>query len=305
MFDVQRAPTVRSPRILTTGQELFVQSLSGFSGCEVSLYRRGNSFFVRKRSQSEDYSPRLEAQAQIQATLATQREAPFRVPDVLADGVSEGLYFFDSVFVYSEDAISALSHASVGDVDTLVDRLAATIAYFADHRHPGKQSVFAAIGDKLNSLNQTLGAQASDLVAAAHGTLDKLIAYDRLETSVSHEDLTLENILVDPYGTLWLIDCLDSPHPHYWFSCAKLFQDLEGCWFSLRNPQRSLDVTTRLHAVDRLKLRIDAIDPSYRHVHGLILALQFLRILPYAQSCSTAFQTTLHERARRFLTQSS
>lgn len=279
------------------------RELSGFSGCRVALFRQGSRAFVRKMSGTATYNARLMRQADAQEYLARQTGAPFRVPAILGRGEAEGLFFFDSEFVVAEDMIVHLARSPRQQVDNALEAMAKTIAYFAARRTPQPISVLDYAASKLHALNADLKELCSDEIGQALNWLACLKGTDRKETSLSHEDLTLENILVDRQGTLWLIDCLDSPHPHYWFSCAKIFQDLEGGWYRLHNPARLLDVATRIYARKRMMAHITAIDPDYPRVHYLLLFLHFLRILPYAQANAPAICDAILDRMHRCLIQ--
>ena len=59
-------------------------------------------------------------------------------------------------------------------------------------------------------------------------------AIGTIATTFCHGDLTLENMVIDRDGRIWLIDLLDSPLEHHWQDVAKLHQDLTGGWYLRR-----------------------------------------------------------------------
>lgn len=296
-------PKRSPPSLEDVSKPRLVRELNGFSGCRVTLFRQGNRAFVRKMSGTPTYNARLMRQADAQDYLARQAGAPFRVPTISGRGEAAGLFFFDSEFVIAEDMIVHLARLPRQQVDHALEAMAATIAYFAARRAPHPISVLDYVASKLHAVNNDLKELCSDEIGQALYWLSCLKGTDRNEISLSHEDFTLENILVDREGTLWLIDCLDSPHPHYWFSCAKIFQDLEGGWYQLHNPARLLDVATQIYARKRLMAQITAIDPDYPRVHYLLLFLHFLRILPYAKANAPAICGALLDQMHRCLIQ--
>ena len=109
-----------------------------------------------------------------------------------------------------------------------------------------------------------------------------------------HGDLTLENILVDGDGRVWLID-FDAPDlSSYWLDLAKLYQDLSGHW-CLRQVARQHHGPAHLNAIMAIRRMRDAIDevvdealPGVRGLLPPLVALHLLRALPYCETISTA-----------------
>ena len=52
--------------------------------------------------------------------------------------------------------------------------------------------------------------------------LDRVRRLGELPMTLCHGDLTLENMMVGPDGTIWFVDLLDSPFEHYWQDVAKM-----------------------------------------------------------------------------------
>jgi aminoglycoside/choline kinase family phosphotransferase len=97
-----------------------------------------------------------------------------------------------------------------------------------------------------------------------------------------HGDLTLENLMVDRDGRVWLVDFLDSPFEHPWQDYVKLQQDIEGGWY-LRKGLR-MGPAIMSYARQWLLEIIAEIAPDYSKYAPTLAAVNFSRILPYTRT---------------------
>jgi len=118
---------------------------------------------------------------------------------------------------------------------------------------------------------------------------------NNLTTTLCHGDLTMDNIIYDERNSIcYLIDFLDNYIEHYWFDIVKLFQDIEGMWYSFRNPD--IDLNNILPKMEFMKNQLDEDlvekEEFYKEYRYLFLAINFARILPYANPESIDYLTS-------------
>src|SRR6185312_15834576 len=83
-------------------------------------------------------------------------------------------------------------------------------------------------------------------VAAALDAMD----WSGIPASVSHGDLTFENILIAPDGSVSFIDCDEPFASSWWLDTGKLFQDIAGAWCLHTLAAPSVGITERLVRLD-------------------------------------------------------
>jgi len=241
-------------------------------------------WFVRKVARNPGASGRLRAQACKQAAFAACIGDIIKTPRIVDEGEVDGRYYFDMDFVRGPDGASFLRSAPFTEVARFADRLCEYLELAARSAAIGpatKTTSFEALFARICQIQQRTGA-LSDHVAAR-----LLLALDRLRTdgpavpSLCHGDLTLENIIVDD-GTIWVVDLLDPPFEHWWNDVAKLHQDLSGGWFLRRKPAVAFSVTQYVSA--RLLDCAVARSPAYAALHAVLVACNFVRILPYVET---------------------
>ncbi len=290
-----------APQALSSGAEV-LRPLSGYSGCDVLLMRQGESLFVRKVSGSRDYNDRLLRQMQEQETFSRYENRPFGVPRIFGSGHLDARFYFDSQYVPSRDLISFISDSDHFEIAKMLRKLQEIIVFF--QRTPHRTSACSLLDycrDKVESVAALIEVSEGEELAGFRWILDRLQRSDHAEATLSHADLTLENILIDASGRLWLIDFLDSSYSHYWLSIAKTFQDLEGHWFTLRNHPEPIPASKLLPVRRQWDRLVAEIDPRYGEFHYLLLALMLFRIVPYAKGRTDGLEERLRQRVRGFL----
>jgi aminoglycoside phosphotransferase len=256
------------------------------SGADVFLTTvDGEHWFVRKTAQQRQMSERLRRQAKKQAKFLDRSETVLHAPRILRDGEIEGRYFFDMEFARGFDGVSYLRRASYDEVIAFGRRLCRYLETAA-HSPPLRESEQAALFDvayeKVCEVQDKTGLISEATLAELFLILGQLRHLETLPPSLCHGDLTLENMVVGGDGEIWAVDFLDSPFEHYWQDVAKIHQDLAGGWY-LRNQaavsQCVLDYLSRclLEAAARLH-------EAYCGVHAVLMAMNFVRILPYART---------------------
>jgi aminoglycoside phosphotransferase len=262
-----------------------LRRLPGLSGAEVLLVARDDRhWFIRKAARDPAAGARLHRQAAKQRQFAAQMAEPVRTPQILDEGEVDGRYYFDMEFIRGTDGASFLRRATYAQVADFSRRLCEYLEAAAT-KPPLRESQatpFDALYTKICDAQSASGCLSNDTLSKLFLAVQKLRRLDGTKPTFCHGDLTLENMVVDERGTIWVLDLLDSPFEHYWQDIAKLHQDLTGGWYLTRHPAISkcvLDFVSRqvLNTAQRL-------DSAYADVHALLVASSFVRIIPYAQS---------------------
>ena len=245
--------------------------------------RDNRRWFIRKVAQDPRGSDRLRRQAAKQLQFAEEMAGVIRTPRILDEGEIDGHYYFDMEFIRGADGASFLRRASYSQVADFSRRLCEylTVAAARPPLRDNPATAFDALYAKVCEAQSISGCMSDDTLAKLFLGLQKLRRIEALHPTLCHGDLTLENMVIDEHGAIWVLDLLDSPFEHYWQDIAKLHQDLSGEWYLTKHPpiakcvleflsRQILETANRLH-------------PNYAEVHSLLVAATFVRILPYAQ----------------------
>jgi len=258
------------------------RTLSGLSDATVYLMTEdGATWFVRKAAHDEPASARLRLQMDKQVEFADRVQGVVATPAVLNDGEIDGRFFFDMDYIQGTDGASFLRQASIPDLQAfarhLCGYLEAAAGLVADHT----VDPFEVLSGRVEEVQARTGALDTELLAIVRAALEPAREIGPVPTTFCHGDLTLENMVIDRHGGVWLIDLLDSPLEHHWQDVAKLHQDLAGGWYLRRVAPIA---RSALDYVSGTVLRTTmAADARYRLVHRPLLVTSFVRILPYAR----------------------
>src|SRR5262249_48162573 len=145
-------------------------------------------------------------------------------------------FFFDMEFIRGMDGVTWLRRASYGEVVALGDRLCRYLELIAAGAplRPTNETLFEALYTKLCDVLRKTDAISAATLGRVFVALEKLQKTGGgLSPTLCHGDLTLENLVIDADGKLWLLDFLDAPFEHWWQDVSKLHQDLDGGWYLL------------------------------------------------------------------------
>lgn len=272
-----------------------IRPLAGLSGARVLLMTKdGRRWFVRKISRQPEHNDRLRGQIAKQLVFARTLGEVVHTPAVLEEGTLDGCAYFDMEFIRGSDGVSYLRRADNAAVVALADRFARYIEAVAAQplSDASTATLFDALYRKLCDVQRRAPVLDDATLARLFTGLERVRDVgDGLARTLCHGDLTLENVVIDDRGEIWMLDLLDAPFEHYWQDLAKLHQDLEGGWYLLGQAPISryvLDYVSR-----RVSATAAQLEPGYAHVHAILLAFTFVRILPYTRS----------ERERAFVKQ--
>jgi len=259
--------------------------LVGYSGAQLVMTAGGGAPTVRKISASPRHNARLQLQMNRQRQFHALSSRPFLVPAVLGDGMVGELFYFDMEYVSGVGAPYFLASAPVAEIEQFGSNLLRTLEFF--RCSPVASSPLEVSIDQLSEKVFSVARVESRLnPALMFRLLQALHAFrhDRsytLRPTLYHGDFTLENLLVANDQQLVLIDYLDSPLDHYWQDIAKIYADIGAHWYARRHPRISEWVARLVE--DMLTSFVQERDPAYWRMHDLLVALNFVRILPYAK----------------------
>ena len=250
-----------------------IKTLSGNSGCKVTLNKIGSSFFVRKISSSVDYNNRLVIQKQKQENF---HSSVFQAPKIFDAGFKNCLFYFDMEYIAGESLAQFLSHGSLPQIRSIGRALD---CYFNENHRTASSTglvssaVFLA---KVQALKIKLAITGEDLDSAFQ-ILEKY-PWPDIALGDCHGDMSCENIIVSLTKDLYLIDFLDSYCDNVCSDLSKLYLDLSIGW-SLARLQHANSKNSEVRS-DHLRNSIQSwsLNNDLVGFQGLI---DLLRILPY------------------------
>lgn len=266
-----------------------VRTLTGHSGCDVSLCLEGDCYFVRKISGAPAYNHRLIRQIEKQITLSSV----IATPKVLRQGEQSGLVWFDMEYVQGHGFLSYAPLQSVARISAMTDQLAEPLRILGTTTTGTLDPSLFRL--KLIELNASLPTSPFHHSHAAYlsGLMDALETYSwtGVPRSLCHGDLTVENMLMCDDGDVVFIDFLDGNLSSVWMDVAKLLQDLNSGW-SLRSvlwkgqtdPAARLLRTLTRYIAEEIEERMGDMFPLLGDHLDQLRALQALRVLPYVRS---------------------
>jgi len=263
--------------------EKILKELSGFSGCKILLIEKEGVHIVRKISKSPDYNIRMIEQKDKQEYFYHHLQTQLiRTPKILDSGYLNGLFYFDMEYINGISMVKFIEKANLEELISISKKIIELIKLFANSKKEEIIFLNQKILKKLNEINDK-EKDSSELI----NEIKKLIKDENEEiiSTFCHGDLTLENIIYDEENKVYyLIDFLDSFIDHYWQDVSKLFQDLEGHWYSFRDKEintNTMEIKTAIITDTIIKDFLDK--DKYLEKHPLLLSTTFCRILPYAK----------------------
>ncbi|GHD14297.1 phosphotransferase [Tianweitania populi] len=268
-----------------------VRTLTGHSGCSVSLCLDGDRYFVRKVSASPAYNARFRLQIEKQNALADV----IATPRVLQQGEAGDLLWYDMEYVQGHGFVSFAPLQAVASIPAMVERLtdplhrlSATVSGSLDpalfHAKIAELKTSIAKSPFYDTEPQFLDALLEQLAAQA---------WTGIPQTLCHGDLTVENMLIRDNGSIVFIDLLDGNLESVWMDVAKLIQDLESGW-SLRSilwhdrpdPTAKLLRTISRYLAEEVTSQMTGFFPKLDAALPSLRALQALRVLPYVRDAT-------------------
>jgi serine/threonine protein kinase len=255
-----------------------ITEFKGHSHCRVYLCRDKKGYFVRKETDDPEYVNRLEAQINKQKLFSNH----INTPKILSEEKSKNKFYADMDYIQGENLINYLARcADYKEIISVLDKVLEDITKIKKIKFEGKNNFYESLNKKLGSLQKEV-PDLKKVFSVMDGFLNSIKNVE-LKESACHGDLTFENILISENNKkLYYIDLLDSFFSHYWFDFAKIYQDLEGEWFNIKNPDFVIPKEKILFMKNYLDNQIKIIEPQYFKYHYFLLTLMFLRIIPYA-----------------------
>jgi RIO-like serine/threonine protein kinase len=245
-----------------------IKTLSGFSGADIFLVSNGKNKFVRKIAKSEDDIKRLIIQANKQSNFPNIFKTP-KILDIKNN-------YVDMEYIAGCDAAKYLSSANYKQVNNFCQNILIYINYLHSNENSELFFPLDKIKEKIREINKKV--PIPDILEK----IEKFNSNITLNSTLNHGDLTLENMIVDKNGNIYLIDFLNSQIDHYWQDISKLYQDLVGGWY-LRRRFNIAKCNTDFLAAQIYNLTIN-LNTNYKNFHNLLILYNFLRILPYAKN---------------------
>ncbi len=257
----------------------------GHSGAEVILFTDEADTFVRKSAERTTGSARLLKQAVKQRLFAAQGLGFPPVRDMGVDATRRA--WFEMDYVPARTLGDLVRTQSPFDGQRIIAAIAKLLALFRST----ESAMLSA--DIFRSKIADIARVAEDSAAAAKhiAELGRVTAaldamdWSCIPASISHGDLTFENILIAPDGNVSFIDCDEPFASSWWLDAGKLFQDIAGAWCLHTLVAPSVGITERLVRFDGDMRSLAAeFDPALPQRLLQFAALHLLRTVPYSRS---------------------
>ncbi len=269
----------------------------GHSGAEVILYTDEADTFVRKRAQRSTGSARLLKQAVKQRLFAAQGLGFPRVRDMGVDTTRRA--WFEMDYVPARTLGDLVRTQAPFDGQRIIAAIANLLTLF----RATESGTLSA--DLFRAKIADIARVAEDNAAAKHLAVLRRVAaaldgadWSGIPVSISHGDLTFENILIAPDGVVSFIDCDEPFASSWWLDVGKLFQDVAGAWCLHTLAAPSVGATERLVRFDgELRKLAAELAPALPSRLLQFAALHLLRTVPYSKS-ETAVVFAIRRAAR-------
>ena len=279
--------------------------LYGHSGFDVFMYENGaGQYIVRKKAKRPGQNPRLKRQFFKHKFFWKMRQPWFFVPEIAGFGTEDGLFYYEYRYVEGVTLIHYIEKNRIEPTIRVFEKLIKILEFFKSSAQPYEKTKMPkafkeSIIEKTGSIIKK-HPECAKLCRQLAIKLNKLS--DTAEKTVCHGDLSFDNIIIDDRHNIWLIDFLDIFYPHHQLDIAKLFSDIDGKWHEFKYgiilPKNKL-----AYIREYLFRQVQRLDPTYPKYHNLLIALVFLRILPYVND--ERQKTIIMEKAHFFINQRS
>ncbi|HVY15778.1 MAG TPA: phosphotransferase [Rhodopila sp.] len=264
------------------------RALLGFSGVDITLIENRDGAFVRKQARHAGQNERLRGQA---AKLAWAHAAGIPCPAPRAEGLRDGLFWFDMDYVPGESLANGLVSGRAIDWP----EVAALIGAMLDRFRTDATGTIDPAGfpRKLDDIVRRCAGRGA--VRAMLDRVERAAAvlargdWSGLPQGPAHGDLTLENMLLRPDGSVMFIDFDVPAQESVALDIGKLYQDLKGQWFlrhlAVRDPEGVDLLNARLNlvrAVGHFEHVLAGFFPGDAARLPALAAFHLLRTLPYA-----------------------
>jgi serine/threonine protein kinase len=251
-----------------------IKDLKGLSGCVVELFEDNfGRYFVKKTSADTSYNNRLKAQLSKQRLFENNY---IKAPQVYDEGYDEQGKFF-----FLMEYISGVTFAEY-----------INIYPFSQSVHFFKMILEGALGNNsktfLKSVTE-IRLKINDLKGKISGYIEwfeylENNVPDSIPHSLTHGDLTFENIIISSKGEIYYIDFLDSFIDSPYIDLGKLNQELSMNW-SIRNSDPDNFLLIKYNKLFKYFSEFCSANKFIRHLDFFSI-LTLLRILPYSNTPS-------------------
>jgi aminoglycoside phosphotransferase (APT) family kinase protein len=257
----------------------------GHSGAEVILFTDDADTFVRKSAQRTTESARLLKQAVKQRLFAAQG---LSFPHVRSMGLdTTRRAWFEMDYVPARTLGDLVRTLGPFDVRRVMAGIADILVLFrATQTEPLPAAIFhAKIREIVSAAEEIPGATKHIPELCRIATALEAMDWSGIPSSVSHGDLTFENILIAPDGRVSFIDCDEPFASSWWLDAGKLFQDIAGQWCLRALTSPSVGATERLAQLNATMYQLAAeLDPALPPRLQQFASLHLLRTVPYSKT---------------------
>ncbi len=258
-----------------------IKDLSWHSWCDITLYKDGDKFFVRKTAWRESYNSRLKLQLEKQRSFQAKH---LFAPEIYWQWYLGEVFYFDMQYLNCKTLASYMQSITIKEITHLVELALNTLDIQWAKYLSNTNEIFQ---EKIKSLRNNL--ETITPIENQALLLLENFNFSGVPYSLCHWDLTLENILITSDKKIYLIDFLDSFFDSWMIDVAKLLQDIELCWsyrYEKMSTNLSLRLTVAKEALLESILELENGETKIKYIYHILL-LNVLRIVPYTKDSIT------------------
>jgi thiamine kinase-like enzyme len=252
-------------------QEIILNKLDGYSGCEILLCQNNNKNFVKKIAPLQ-YNNRLEKQCIKQRDFFSNT---IKTPKIYRSGYQNKIFSYEMEYVPGLEFYNFVQNKTIKEITFFFEKILDFIYLNNNIDIDCTKQIFKKIDDIEKKIDKKY-----------YYFLDFCRDSDwkNVKASYCHGDLTFENILIYD-NEIYFIDFLDSFINSKLVDVSKLLQDIIIFW-SYRNRTKELPYIKHIKLLEIIKSRLSV--EEYQ-LSLKLLVINLLRIIPYSDKKDEEF----------------
>lgn len=259
--------------------------LKGYSGLNILLMQdQKGHFIVKKKANKIEQNYKVQVQYQKHLFFSKLKRSNILVPEVLGAGLDDKLFYYNYRYIEGITFVEFIQTFPLSSITEVLDKIIKLLCEFKNRRKSfeGRNglSIVKALNEKIidNCLKCQIRFHLKDNLLKMSSKIK-----NHNQVTLCHGDFSFDNLIIDKNQNIWLIDFSELFYPHYWFDISKMFQDIDGGWSEINHRIKLPEIKLK-YIRNYLMKELAKLDQQYLEHHQFLIALVFLRLLPYAKN---------------------